>query len=432
MSAEPSPTDPAPTPSAASEPPRRGALLVIFLTVFIDLLGFGIVLPLLPLYGDQFATDPGGWQIGALMASYSLMQFLFSPIWGGLSDRIGRRPVILVGIAGSVVFYSLFAVAASYRSLAGLFIARIGAGICGATVSTAQAYIADTTTREDRTRGMALIGMAFGMGFTFGPLFALFAIIGPGKDELGAGPGIAAAALSAVALVFAIFLLPESRRHSANSGHRAPWWKGEVWRTVWALPSLRHLVLAFATYIFAFALFETSLSLLVRGPRDAPTSPFHFTLEQVCLMFASIGFLAALVQGGVVRPLSRRVSNQRLALAGTAIEIAGFAVLAAAIGRSSMSLLVVSFLLIVGGSACLQPSLYSLLSRWTDPERQGQVLGAAQSASAISRILGAALGVPLFKLQVTLPYWTSMGLMVIAGALLWRACQTGRDHSAQN
>jgi DHA1 family tetracycline resistance protein-like MFS transporter len=152
-----------PAPGPAPRPPGRGSLLVIFLTVFIDLLGFGLVLPLLPLYGRQFAVDHSGLTLGLLMASFSAMQFVFAPLWGRLSDRIGRRPVLLVGLAGAVVFYTLFGLATVWESLVGLFIARIGAGIAGATIPTAQAYIADSTTLEGRVKGMALIGAAFGL-----------------------------------------------------------------------------------------------------------------------------------------------------------------------------------------------------------------------------------------------------------------------------
>jgi len=154
--------------------PRRASLLVLFLTVFIDLLGFGIVLPLLPIYADQM-TD-AKWMVGVLMASFSAMQFLFSPLWGRISDRIGRRPVIMIGLAGSVVFYALFGYATWAKDMTMLFVSRIGAGIAGATIATAQAYIADSTTMQGRTKGMALIGAAFGLGFTFGPLVGLLAI----------------------------------------------------------------------------------------------------------------------------------------------------------------------------------------------------------------------------------------------------------------
>src|SRR6188508_2089296 len=135
----------------------RSALLTIFLTVFIDLVGFGIVMPLMPIYAKRFGTDAHGWQLGLLMGSFSAMQFLFAPLWGRLSDRIGRRPVLMIGLGGSVVFYLLFGVATVWKSMVLLFVSRIGAGIAGATIPTAQAYIADTTTLENRAKGMALI-----------------------------------------------------------------------------------------------------------------------------------------------------------------------------------------------------------------------------------------------------------------------------------
>ncbi|MCA9148567.1 MAG: MFS transporter, partial [Planctomycetales bacterium] len=188
---------------------RRGSLLVIFLTVFIDLLGFGIVLPLLPIYAKRFTLDPSGLQLGLLMASFSAMQFFFAPVWGRVSDRIGRRPVIMVGLLGSIIFYSLFGIATIRRSMLLLFVSRIGAGLAGATISTAQAYIADCTTLEQRPRGMALIGMAFGLGFTFGPLLGFLAVP-DAAQEPGPMPGFAAAILSAIALLLAIFVLPES------------------------------------------------------------------------------------------------------------------------------------------------------------------------------------------------------------------------------
>src|SRR5580698_7424400 len=129
-----------------NESPRRGSLLVIFLTVFVDLLGFGMVIPLLPIYAEQFTLDESGLMLGLLMASFSAMQFLFAPLWGRLSDRVGRRPVLMIGLAGSVVFYTLFGIATVWESIAWLFVARIGAGVAGATISTAQAYIADSTS----------------------------------------------------------------------------------------------------------------------------------------------------------------------------------------------------------------------------------------------------------------------------------------------
>src|SRR6476659_888059 len=209
-----------PAPVPTPDEPAGGSLLVIFLTVFIDLLGFGMVLPLLPIYASDFGLAEHGWQLGMLMASFSLMQFLFAPLWGRLSDRIGRRPVLMVGLLGSVVFYALFGVASIYRSLLLLLVARIGAGIAGATISTAQAYIADTTTPQTRARGMALIGAAFGLGFTFGPLLAAAAILSSGTNVSNSPwPGFVASGLSAVALLLAIFRLPESLKPGHSKMH---------------------------------------------------------------------------------------------------------------------------------------------------------------------------------------------------------------------
>lgn len=410
-----------------------GSLLVIFLTVFIDLLGFGIVLPLLPLYADIFSEDPSGFTIGMLMASFSIMQFLFAPIWGAISDRIGRRPVIIIGLLGSVVFYTAFAFAAIYQSLLGLFITRIGAGIAGATIPTAQAYIADTTTKSNRARGMALIGMAFGLGFTLGPLFAFFAV--PGGDrgageiayDPGAGPGFVAAGLSAVALLLAIFLLPESRRPGQTSESRTQWIDLSAWRTAVNSRALVYLLIGFFLCIFSFANFETTLSMLIKGSKSFEDAPFDFTFKQVCLTFAVIGLMVAVVQGGIVRRLARKVSERNLAVGGAVIEVAGFGILSFAVSAASVAWLFTSLAVIVVGYSCLQPSLYSLISRWSDPSQQGRALGVSQSVSALARILGSAFGIPMLAASIFLPYVVASVLMLLVAILIAIACQSGKD-----
>src|SRR5262245_63942045 len=199
-----------------SQAAPRAALLTVFLVVFIDLLGFGIVLPLLPRYSEKLLEPAGierqlhGLVTGCLLAVFSLMQFLFAPIWGRVSDRVGRRPILVLGLAGSVVFYALFGYASSLAAtearlaLVLMFLSRIGAGVAGATIATAQAVIADTTTPEKRAHGMALIGIAFGIGFTFGPLVGLSSLFIPFKGAAG----LAAATLSLTALILAGPFLP--------------------------------------------------------------------------------------------------------------------------------------------------------------------------------------------------------------------------------
>jgi MFS transporter, DHA1 family, tetracycline resistance protein len=383
-------------------------------------------MPLLPLYADQFAADPTGVTIGLLMASFSIMQFIFAPIWGSLSDRVGRRPVILLGLSGSVLFYALFGLATMYQSLTGLFITRIGAGVAAATIPTAQAYIADSTTHENRARGMALIGVAFGLGFTLGPLFAFFAVSEDGKGTPGASPGFIAAGLSAVALLLAIFRLPESLRPDSSFAARR-WWDRSAWRTAFGNRAIAYLLIGFFICIFSFANFETTLSLLIKGSESFEQAPFQFTYRQVCLTFAAIGFLVAVVQGGIVRRLAKRVPERVLAIAGACIEVVGFTMLAFAVQQASVNGLFGALIVIVAGYSCLQPSLYSLLSRWTDSSQQGQVLGIGQSVSALARIFGSGLGIPLLKAQILLPYLLSALLMFALALFVHLAARIGKD-----
>ena len=405
----------------------KGSLSVIFLTVFVDLLGFGMVLPLLPLYADQYATD--GWQLGLLMSSFSAMQFLFAPMWGRWSDRIGRRPVLMIGLAGSVGFYLLFAAATILQSLALLFVARIGAGIAGATISTAQAYIADTTSLENRSRGMALIGMAFGLGFTFGPLLGFLAA--PTEQSTpGPWPGYVAAGLSAVALAMAWKWLPESRVAETAADDDQKTRRFAALLDAARAPSVGLILAAIFVCIFSFANFETTLSLLIKGGNTVE-SPFRLSWGQVCLSYAYIGLTLAIVQGGVVRRLAGKVSETLMAVSGGALQIVGFGLTLIACGQRSISLVFVALTLVTTGFAFMQPSLNALLSRRTDPKRQGAVLGVGQSVSSLARIVGSGIGIPLLTAAITAPYWVAIALMSLGSVLVAIAARRGSDFGGE-
>lgn len=379
-----------------------------------------MVLPLLPIYAKAFDTDPAGWRLGMLMAIFSIMQFFFAPIWGSLSDRVGRRPVIMIGLMGSVVFYSLFGVATIYQSYWMLFWTRFGAGIFAATIPTAQAYIADTTEKKNRARGMALIGMAFGMGFTFGPLLGYLAVPS-GTGDPGPMPGFVAAGLSLTAFLSAIFFLPESLRKDSESAAR----KLIDFEAVRWISRNRSVLFVLATIflcVFSFAKFETTLSILIKDH-------FEYDFKKVCLTYAFIGFTLALIQGGVVRPASKRVSEIVMATTGALLEVVGFAIVIVAVMQRSEILMFVSLLVVVSGFSCLQPSLNSLLSRRTDPRKQGIVLGLGQSVNAFARILGSLIGIPILMLHVTAPYALSAALMLLGGFAIFIAIGSGQDYN---
>lgn len=425
-----------------SDAPRKASLAVIFLTVFIDLLGFGMVIPLLPIYAKDFAEHLGleeghvrvGVVIGLLMSSFSFMQFLCAPLWGRLSDRIGRRPVLMIGLGSSVVFYTLFGFATVWKSLAMLFASRIGAGIAGATISTAHAYIADVTSKENRAKGMALIGAAFGLGFTFGPLFGFLAVPS-GQGDPGPGPGYAAAGLSSIALALAYFKLPESLRPDSQAARRH-WFDRQGLAEALATPAVGLLLLAIFVCVFSFANLESTLSLILANAEGG----FAFSFRQVCLTYAFIGITLAIVQGGIVRRIAGRVSEPVLASTGTLVEIAGFIVLTQAATRPSLPLMLTGLAIVVSGFAFMTPSLNSLLSRWSDPTKQGGILGIGQSVSSLARILGPLAGVPLVENRplaenlgvkaAELPLFLAAGMMAVGLMLILYAASRGRDYPA--
>lgn len=394
---------------------RHMTLGIVFLTVVIDLLGFGIVIPLLPRYGEYYAASPV--ELIALFALFSGMQFLFAPVWGRISDRIGRRPIILMGLASSAVFYAVFAFASSLKAdesvlglgaIVWLCISRVGAGIAGATIPTAQACIADTTGRDGRTKGMALIGMAFGIGFTFGPLIgAMFA-----SEDLEGPPsaavGLVAAGLSATAFLLALMKLPETRKPGMDVEPAGVSHFGRIANAM-RIGGVGAVLLAMFITTVAFAQFETTLALLTKGMRIADRGNFF--------VFAYVGFVLALSQGMIVRRLSTKVSPRSLAAAGTLLMAVGLGLVGLAGREGAEGMLYAVLPVAVIGFSCVTPALQALLSLKASAEKQGAVLGVGQSMSALARIVGPLVAIPLHYEAVELPHWTGAGLMGV-GLLL--------------
>lgn len=414
---------------------QRTSLLLVFSIVCIDLLGFGLVLPLLPIYGREltagYPKDQAAWILGLLMVSFSVMQFLFAPLWGRLSDRVGRRPVLLLSLAGSTVAYACFGIATLWHSLAGMFLARIGAGIAAATIPTAQAYIADVTPLDKRTRGMALIGAAFGLGFTLGPLIGAGALFLSRDTGLSPWPGYAASVLSALALAVAIFKLPESaRKDSAPIGHRRVDFASL--REALAIPSIGLLLVTVFFAVFALASFEGTISLAIKSKLGDAASGHDadWALQtRLMLVFAYIGIIQCLVQGLLVRRLANHVSEAALGGWGLLLSVLGFVMMALLEQASepAISALMLAAAVEVSGIALVFPSVQSLISRRSDPDRQGGILGAAESISSVARITGVVFGVRLYLETPSLPFWTAAGLMGLVFILLMLAIRRGRD-----
>jgi DHA1 family tetracycline resistance protein-like MFS transporter len=367
-------------------------LAIIFVTVFIDLLGFGIIIPLLPFYAESFGAS--AFTIGLLNTSFSLMQFLFSPIWGRWSDRIGRKPIILIGLLGSCLSYVTMALA---PSLTLLFVARIVGGIAGANIPTAQAYIADVTTPENRAKGMGMVGAAFGLGFIFGPaLGGLLSRYSP------ATPMWFAAALCLANFVAAWFLLPESRRASASTRTLG---RMEAFRHAMKQPTLLLVLSLYFIVTMAFSAFEATFALFTEAK-------FGYTTASIGFLFAFIGLILSLIQGVFVGKVVKRVGERRL------IPAAIF-LISLSIGLIpfvwNVPTLLVALAILAVGMGFNNPSLSSMVSKLSHEDDQGGVLGLASSIASLGRVVGPAWGGYLYDAYgMTTPYLAAASVMFTA------------------
>lgn len=343
-------------------------LWAIFLTVLVNLIGFGIVIPLLPFYATSLGASP--LEVGLLFASYSACQLVAAPVLGAWSDRWGRRPVLLLSLLGTAVSFALLAVA---RNVATLFVARVVDGLSGGNISTARAYIADVTPEDDRARSFALIGAAFGIGFVLGPA------LGGALSHFGyAAPAWAAVALTGAAMVLAWRWLPETV-HRVRAAGNSPWrWLPDVLRR----RGLRALLGVDFVYWATAAVYQTTFALFV-GRR------FGLDAAHTGYLLALWGLAGAVVQVGLVGPVVRRWGERRALAAG--LVVAGSALLVASVAHTLPAFLA-STLAAALGAGISNPALVSLISRSAAAHEQGTVQGVAGTLESLGRMVGPVWG----------------------------------------
>jgi len=395
-------------PEAATKKRGFPPILIIFLTVLIDMIGFGIVIPILPLYSQHFHAEP--WQIGLLFGSFSLMQLIAAPILGRWSDRVGRRPILLLSILGTAMSFLILGLA---NSLWLLFLGRMIDGLSGGNISTAQAYIADVTPLDKRSSAMGMIGAAFGLGFVFGP--AIGGLLGQHSFQL---PFFVASGLALLNTLAIFFLLPESLTEERRKLHPAG---GAPFALAWQSAQegkLGNVMLCSLLSTIAFSL-VTALFTLFTANR------LHWTARDNGILFAYIGIIGVLIQGGMIRRLVPRIGEKPLVILGCISLVLSMALLPLS---NTVALVVLASSLLAVGNSFITPLLSGLASKSTKPESQGAVMGLMQSISSLGRMVGPAVGGFMLNYDlrhVELPYgitpfWFSAVLMLLALIVAFR------------
>ncbi|MBO9544889.1 MFS transporter [Caulobacter sp.] len=372
------------------------ALVVLLLVVFINLVGFGVVIPLLPFYAKSMNAAP--WQVTTMFAAYSLGQFFGEPFWGRLSDRIGRRPVLIVTIIANTLAYIALAFAPNiWIAMAVRLVGGFGSG----NISTIQGYMADVTPPEKRAGRMGLLGAAFGAGFVIGP--ALVMVIHPGAGHLGYQlPLFLAAAMAGTAALGVVLFVAESRAPSAPGAVQPN--RREALAAAAAHPILSRVLLVTLISTGAFAGMEAVFGLYA-------DVRFHWGPSQVAACFAIIGVIASLGQGLLTGRLARRFGEGRVLTTGLSI-IALTLLTTPFIAIPTLAVVLVGCTAF--GQSLVFPCVAALISRASPPDRQGQMLGLNMAAGSLARIGGPLLAGPLFGLHIGGPYWFGAALMVPA------------------
>jgi MFS family permease len=382
---------------------KKASLLILFLVVLIDLIGFGMILPLIPFLGKSTGASPV--MVGLLMSIYSVMQFLFSPFWGGISDRFGRKPVLLFSILGAAFSHTAFAFASGYTLL---FITRLFAGLFSANISTAMASAADLSTEENRTKTMGLIGAAFGLGFVLGPF------LGAQGADLGQSYGfgdqfssLLAGGLCFLNFIFCIFFFKETlkKKQTSLKINLAKLNPFSVFFT--ASKTIKNSITLFFAATMALAIVEIVLFYAVK-------EQFGWGYKKAAYGFAAVGLVMAFTQGGVIRPLKKHFDEIPIILGGGILFSVGLfgAYLFSELWSFGAAILIMSF-----GYALLNPALNGFISLQASQENQGQTFGVTHGFSALSRICGPILGTYVLGAYTTkTPFLVSS--ILIAGFLI--------------
>ena len=394
---------------------------IIVLIVLVDLLGFTIVMPLLGPFGAHYGFSD--WQIGLLFSSYQVAQLVAGPVLGRLSDRYGRRPILIFSQAGTALSFLILGLSTNFTVM---LLARLLDGASGGNILVAQAYVADVTEPEDRARGMGLIGMAFGLGFVFGPLLGGLLLSLPLADNWRLRvPFLVAAGFSTLAWILVLTRLPESRHQGQTTREtaRVASWRGIV--ATMSIPGIGRLILIGFLAVFAFAAFEGTFALFLRRR-------MHWDARNAAFAFAGIGFLSAVVQGGLIRRLVPRFGEARLIIAGLVLAACGFAGMSLV---ANVPELAFSMVLLGVGQGVLSPSVSGLLSRSAPIDAQGTVFGTLTSAQTLARMISySASNILLGKVSTSAPYWGAFGVELLALAAATRAGTTvvrEQSHSAR-
>ena len=382
-------------------------LFIIFLTIFVNMVGFGIIIPLLPFYAETFGASP--LIIGLLFAVFSLCQLVAAPALGGMSDRYGRRPVLIFSLAGTVVSFVMLAVA---HSVAMLFAARMIDGLSGGNISTARAYVADITAPKDRARAYGIIGAAFGLGFILGP--ALSGIL---SKVSYTAPIWTAAAITLVATAMAWLWLPETV-------HRAAAGTGNPFRYLPELmtrPVVRRVLLIDFMYWGAFAVFQTTFALFA-------ARRFGFDVAETGYLFAAFGLLGAVVQGLCIQPVVHRLGDKPTFRLGLALGAIGLVSTAMA---DSVAMLVIALVPLALGIGFGHPTMSSLVSLVARGDEQGRVQGAASAFESLGRTIGPVWGnASLQQVNEAVPHLSAAALLALTILVSLGLPAAGRDEGA--